>query len=134
MADLAQNTKLCTMAIFHQPRFYSSTNTVTVRKDWKIIWDRLYAAGVDLTFSGHMHRYERFWPMTPDGTRDDVNGVKAFIVGTGGEAAPPTLIAPNSQVVAATIGIIKLTLHPDGWLTGDSSRFRGHTFTDSGIG
>lgn len=133
--DLQKNTKLCTMAIFHQAYFYSTSNgSSTTRSNWKIIWDRLHAAGVELTFSGHQHRYEQFWPMRPDGTRDDANGIRSFIVGTGGEStAPPTVIAPNSRVVSAAIGVIKLTLRSDGY-DWEFKPIPGYTFTDSGSG
>jgi PKD repeat protein len=133
-ADLAANTKRCTLAIWHQPRFYSSESSTTVRTAWKILWDRLWAAGVELVLNGHQHRYERFAPMRPDGTRDDVTGIKQFIVGTGGEGtASATYMAANSEVVAATIGIIKLTLRQDGY-DWQFKPIPGQTFTDSGSG
>jgi hypothetical protein len=135
VADLAANTKPCIMAIMHQSRFYSHTSSGTVRSKWKIFWDRLWAAGADVIFSGHQHRYERFAPMKPDGTRDDVGGIRQFIVGTGGEStSTPTVIAANSEVVSAAFGIMRLTLLSTAYewkfipLPGHS------TFTDSGSG
>ena len=134
VADLAANTKPCIMAVWHQARFYSSDNSTTVRSSWKILWDRLWAAGADVLFHGHQHRYERFAPMRPDGTRDDANGMRQFIVGTGGEGtAPPTVRAANSEVVAATIGIMKLTLRSGGY-DWEFKPIPGQTFTDSGSG
>ena len=64
-ADLAGNTKRCILAIWHQPRFYSSKDPggSTESTSRKIFWDRLYAAGVDLVMSGHRHQYERFAPI-----------------------------------------------------------------------
>jgi PKD repeat protein len=132
VADLAANTKPCIMAIWHQARFYSSDNSTTVRSSWKILWDRLWAAGADVVLHGHQHRYERFAPMRPDGTRDDASGIRQFIVGTGGEGTgEPLTIAANSEAVAATIGIMKLTLGSGGydWVF---KPIPGHTFTDSG--
>jgi PKD repeat protein len=133
VADLAANTKRCTIAIWHQPRFYSSDGS-TVRSDWKILWDRLWAAGAELVFNGHQHRYERFAPMKPDGVRDDASGIREIIVGTGGSStSAPTAIARNSEVAAAAIGIIKLTLRSGGY-EWKFIPIPGYSFTDSGSG
>lgn len=134
VADLAANTKPCILAIWHQARFYSNDAASTVRSAYKILWDRLWAAGADLLMHGHQHRYERFAPMRPDGTRDDATGIRQFIVGTGGEStSPPTVIAANSEVRAATFGIMKLTLHSNGY-DWEFKPIAGQTFTDSGSG
>ena len=74
--------------------------------------------------------------MTPDRVRDDVNGIRQFIVGTGGEAdAPPASVAPNSQVVSVdgAAGVIKLTLR-DGGYSWQFISIPGQTFTDAGSG
>ena len=134
VADLAANTKQCVMAIWHQPRFFSSnTAGFTSRLSRKIFWDRLYAAGADVVLNGHQHHYERFHPMNPDGVRDDANGIHEFIVGTGGEStATPTLeIHPNSIVRQGTFGVIKMTLGP-GTYSWEFIPMQGQTFTDSG--
>jgi hypothetical protein len=136
--DLAANTKRCTIAIFHQPYTYSSTSpgsTTTIRKKWKIIWDRLYAAGVEIVINGHVHRYERFAPQTPDRVRDDQRGIREFIVGTGGHnpQGPVGTFAPNSEALSNTKGVLKLTLDANAY----SWQFipvAGQTFTDSGSG
>lgn len=130
--DLANNTKQCTLAIWHQPLFYSNTSATVVRPGRKIIWDRLYAAGVDVVLHGHQHHYERFAPLTPDGVRDDAAGIRQFIVGTGGEGnANPTVIAPNSEVRDDAYGILKLTLYASGY-DWQFVATPGETFTDSG--
>jgi PKD repeat protein len=136
VADLAANTRQCVLAIFHQPRFFSSnTAGFTSRFSRKIFWDRLYAAGAELVLSGHQHHYERFAPMNPDGVRDDANGIRQFVVGTGGEStATPTLeIAANSEVRMGTFGVIKLTLGA-GTYRWEFVPMAGETFTDSGTG
>jgi PKD repeat protein len=135
-ADLAANTKMCTLAIFHQPMFFSS-NTAgwTVRSSRKIIWERLYAAGADIVLNGHQHHYERFAPQAPTGVRDDARGIRQWVVGTGGESKglPTVAIAANSEVLAAPYGILKLTLNADSY-SWQFIPIAGETFTDSGTG
>jgi hypothetical protein len=134
VADLAANKQRCILAIWHHPRFYSAETAVTVRTSWKILWDRLWAAGADLVLNGHQHRYERFAPMRPDGTRDDATGIREIIVGTGGEGTAPLVTrAPNSEVTSESIGIIKLVLTGDGY-DWQFIPAPGYTFTDSGSG
>ena len=134
-ADLAANTKACTMAIWHQPMVMSSNTGFNFRSTRKILWDRLYAAGADVVLSGHQHFYERFAPMDPNRQRDDALGLRAFIVGTGGERGdPPTIdIAPNSEVRGGDPGVIKFTLR-DGGYDWEFVSIPGGTFTDSGSG
>jgi acid phosphatase type 7 len=111
-ADLAGNTKLCTIALWHSPRFFSSntigwTSNALVTK----LWERLYAAGVDVVLNGQQHQYERFSPMTPTGTPDPVRGIRQFNSGTGGESAEmPTAIAQHSEALSAHFGVLRLTL------------------------
>ena len=136
--DLAANTKRCTIAIFHQPYTYSATSpssTTTIRKNWKILWDRLYAAGVEIVINGHIHRYERFAPQTPDRVRDDERGIREFIVGTGGHKlqGPVGKIAPNSEAMSNTRGVLKLTLGANAY-SWQFISVAGQTFTDSGSG
>jgi PKD repeat protein len=133
--DLAANTKSCTIVFFHEPYTYSNTSTTIIRKNWKIIWDRLYAAGAEIIVNGHVHRYERFAPQTPDRVRDDARGIRQFIVGTGGAniQGTPTVIAPNSEVRDGTRGVLKFTLG-DGTYSWQFIPIAGKTFTDSGSG
>ena len=77
-------------------------------------WDALYAAGAEVVLNGHEHVYERFAPQTPAGAADPAQGIREFVVGTGGaEHYSFGTIQPNSQVRNAdTSGVLKLTLHP----------------------
>src|SRR2546422_5552275 len=114
-SDLAANTKQCTLAIWHQPKYYSWATDGTVDfPSRKVFWDDLYAANADLVLNGHKHQYERFAPQTPTGASDPARGIREIIVGTGGESSvtPTNLVAPNSEVRAATFGVLKLTLSP----------------------
>jgi hypothetical protein len=133
--DLATTTKRCVMAIWHQPMMMSSNTDFTYRSSRKIFWDRLYAAGAEVVVSGHQHFYERFAPMNPDRQRDDARGIRAFIVGTGGDSAvePTVFIAGNSEVRNGSFGVMKFTLH-DGGYAWEFLPIAGSTFNDKGSG
>jgi len=113
-ADLAASTKKCQLALFHHPRFYSTTSTsFSPTGSVKPFWDDLYAAGAELIINAHMRDYERFAPQTPAGVADPVNGIRQIIAGTGGENLDQanTLIIPNSEVqISGAYGVLKLTL------------------------
>jgi Invasin, domain 3/Bacterial Ig-like domain (group 1)/Calcineurin-like phosphoesterase len=133
-ADLAANTKQCTLAIWHQPRF-TSFNT-TPRSAVKSLWDDLYAAGADVIVNAHYRNYERFAPQTPDGVADPQNGIREFVVGTGGQSGfqVPTAVAPNSEARNSnTFGVLKLTLSA-GSYTWEFIPTASGTFRDSGSG
>jgi acid phosphatase type 7 len=131
--DLAANPTSCTAAIFHHPLFNSGSvhgNNPTMRPSW----DALYAAGAEVVLNGHEHLYERFAPQTPGGVADSAQGIREFVVGTGGRGHYSFgTIQPNSQVRhSGTFGVLKLTLHPDSydWQFVPTSG----TFSDSGGG
>jgi hypothetical protein len=111
-ADLAAHPAACTLAYWHAPRFSSgehgpATNMVD-------IWRVLYDANAELVLSGHDHEYERFAPQDPVGDRDDVRGVRQFVVGTGGgELREVSKAAPNSEeLITHTYGVLRLDLYP----------------------
>ena len=81
--DLAANTKPCTLAYFHHPRYTSGQELDT--PSLQPLWADLYAARADLVLVGHDHEYERFAPMDANGIASDP-GVREFVVGTGGES------------------------------------------------
>jgi hypothetical protein len=131
-ADLAANSKKCTLAYWHHPRFSSGLhgNTPGV----KPLWDALYEAGADVVLSAHDHSYERFAPQKPDGTADPERGIRQFIVGTGGSRLYGFKdVKPNSEVrYNSTPGVIKLTLG-SGSYTWEFIPTEG-TFSDKGTG
>ena len=133
-ADLAANTKPCTLAYWHHPRFNSGAdhgNDVDVAP----FWDALYDFNADVILNGHEHVYERFAPQTPGAVADPVRGIRQFTVGTGGRSHYTFgTIQPNSEVRnAVTYGVLKLTLHANSY-DWQFVPVAGATFTDSGTG
>jgi hypothetical protein len=131
--DLTAHPQVCTLAIWHHPRFSSGAHG---NNDFvEPFWDALFARGVDVVVNGHDHDYERFAPQGPDGTADPQRGIREFVVGTGGAKLRQfAIVRPNSEVRKAdTYGVIAFTLRP----TSYEWRFipvAGETFTDSGTG
>jgi hypothetical protein len=129
-ADLANDNSTCELAYFHRPYFSDKGGTVAkVRQLFKA----LYAGGVDVLLVGHQHLYERFALQNPNGNAA-ANGVRQFIVGTGGksQSAPAPTPPPNFEVRhKGTYGVLKLTLHA----TSYDFQFvpeAGKSFTDTG--
>jgi hypothetical protein len=133
--DLAANPSRCTLAYFHHPLYASGKGTATPQV--KPFWNTLYNRGADLILSGHAHRYERYAPITPGGVRDPENGIRQFVVGTGGEPGGSESYpasAPNMQVMkTGTPGVLKLNLGA-GSYAWKFVPVAGKTFTDSGTG
>lgn len=131
-AQLAGRDRGCEIAIAHHPRFSSGPHGPESRM--AAIWQILYDGGVELTLSGHDHIYERFAPMTADGTLDEARGVRQFVVGTGGfKPYDPREPQPNSEVVTSATGVIKLSLG-DGAYQWEFVPVPGETFRDWGEG
>src|SRR3989454_7915821 len=109
-AELAGNTKKCTLAYWHHPRF-SSTGT-NLLASVKPLWDALYDWSADVVLNAHYDNYERFAPQTPAGAADAAKGMREFIVGMGGQnLQKPAGPKPNSQVRnGTTYGVLKLAL------------------------
>jgi hypothetical protein len=131
-ADLAAHPSRCTLAIMHRPHL--SYSSPTGSSYTRALFAALHAAGVDLLLSGHYHWYERFRPMGPDGKADPAQGIRQFIVGTGGSLPMFNTGGwiPESELhLEGTFGVLKLTLHPDRY---DWSFIpeAGKTATDSG--
>ncbi len=112
-ADLAAHPATCTLAYLHRPRFASSAEGGDTT--FTAIWQALYDARADVLLAGHQHWYERFAPQDSAG-RADANGIRQFVVGTGGASyvVPAAPRAANSEALlsgASAFGVLKLTLH-----------------------
>ena len=129
-ADLAANSKWCTLAYWHIPLFSSGGRAEVNSQE---LWQILYDNHVDVVLNGHDHIYERFAPQTPGGIADPLRGIRQFTVGTGGSnhTSLTTIAANSEERNTNTFGVLKLTLH----LTGYTWEFvpePGGTFTDQG--
>src|SRR5215210_7232646 len=114
-ADLAAHSNACTLAYWHHPRFSSG-----IHGDQAFVasfWDDLYQAGADVVLNGNDHVYERFAPLNPSGQTDPAQGIRQFIVGTGGaELTQFVRINPTSErQIAGLNGVLEMKLHPDGY-------------------
>ena len=115
--DLAapENQSVCTLAYWHHPRFSSGIHGDNLSV--ATFWEDLYEAGADVVLNGHEHVYERFAPQNPQGLSDPDQGIRQFVVGTGGAAFTAfTSVKDNSEKrISNTNGVLKMTLHPEGY-------------------
>ncbi|CAN5615568.1 hypothetical protein BH20ACT10_BH20ACT10_24770 [soil metagenome] len=130
-ANLEDNPAKCTLAMGHHPLFSSSDKHGSDEK-MKPTYEILHEAGVEAVLSGSEGNYERFAPQDAEGNADP-EGVRQFIVGTGGHFLngfdEPL---PNSEVRnGETHGVLELTLNPDGY-DWEFVPVEGDEFTDSG--
>jgi aryl-phospho-beta-D-glucosidase BglC (GH1 family) len=128
-SDLANNTRRCILAFWHQP-FYGSASSShswsagqVVKESMRVgVMQKLYEYGADVVLTGHQHFYERMKPMNPNGDIvDPANGIRTFIVGTGGKSTynatnvttfRDTTSGGQAAFQGTADGVLKLTLHP----------------------
>jgi Calcineurin-like phosphoesterase len=129
-ADLASEPHLCTLAVWHRPRWGPTSATDWPRMD--AIWRLLAAAGAEVVINGHNHAYARWTRLNADGTADP-NGMLDIVVGTGGAGLYdyPTFSSLIEVHDSATHGVLRLDLRPGsyGW---EFLPLAGSTFSDSG--
>jgi hypothetical protein len=129
-ADLAAHPAACTLAYWHRPYFTDGGGTSDRSRS---LFKILYAAHADVLLTGHKHLYERFAPMDPFQVADP-NGIRQFIVGTGGKSLASLASTPPPNAEArnkGTYGVLRLTLHA-GSYDWQFIPEAGKTFTDSG--
>jgi len=132
-ADLAANTKQCTLAYWHKPLFSSGEHGSLPGS--KPLWKALQEYNAEVVVVGHDHNYERFAPQDSVGIADPARGLRQFVVGTGGTdlRGMNPLIANSEVANSTTHGVLKLTLHGSGY-EWEFIPVAGQTFTDSGSG
>ncbi len=108
---LAGDSHTCELVTWHHPRYSSGTPRNQLFIDPWI--ETAYAGGVDIVLSGHAHDYERFAPQNGNG-KADANGIRAFVVGTGGDVLRSFgRPQPNSLVRIVDHGILRMELGDD---------------------
>jgi acid phosphatase type 7 len=109
--DLASHPARCTIAYWHKPLFSSGSHGGD--RAMQDIWRALYEFKVEIVVNAHDHLYERFAPQDPSGSADPMNGIREFVVGTGGGGlSGPMPRSPNSELQAQAWGVLMLVLHP----------------------
>ena len=109
--DLATHPARCTVAYMHHPAF-SSGNTHGGSPSVMPLLRALHDQDAELLLSGHDHDYERFAPQTVEGAASP-DGVRQFVVGTGGASLRQFASTPeaNSEArIAGVYGVLSLKL------------------------
>jgi acid phosphatase type 7 len=119
-ADLQANSRPCTLAYWHHPRFTDQAGHGDAPQT-QYFWNALYAAHADLVLNGHNHVYQRFGPLDPLGRLTDYGaGVREIVAGTGGNSLYTFSTPPRASSRYRDdnhYGVVKLTLGPTSWST-----------------
>ena len=99
----------CVAAAWHHARFSSAPDGDNA--SMTALWDILDQARADVVLAAHEHQYERFGPMTSDGTLSTTGGLRSFVVGTGGaEIYAHARVRAGSEKQAVAYGVLLLSL------------------------
>ena len=99
----------CVAAAWHHARFSSAPDGDN--GTMAAMWDILDQAKADVVLQGHEHQYERFAPMTADGSLSATSGLRSFVVGTGGaDTYPHASVRAGSEKQAVAFGVMRLSL------------------------
>lgn len=114
-ADLAAHPSRCTLVYFHHP--LQSSGIVRLNVAVQPLWRDMQAAHVDVVLVGHDHAYERFAPLDWLGQVDRTDGIRQFVVGTGGKSFTlQDLHKPGSELRQASVfGVLEMTLREDAY-------------------
>jgi hypothetical protein len=108
-SDLAAHPASCTLAYFHHPYLPVDQSD---EPQVGALWQALYDAHADVVLNGHEHNYQRYAPQDPGGRLDRSNGIRQFVVGTGGKNHVDSPSASNREVYFRDgFGVLLLTLH-----------------------
>lgn len=131
--DLARNSRRCTLAFWHHPRFSSGGHGSSPKMD--DVWKTLAKAGADVVLAAHDHDYERFAPLDAAGNRDDKAGMRSFVVGTGGAHLTPMRFpqAHSEASSNSTNGVLRMVLKATGY-EWEFLPVKKEAFQDRGIG
>ena len=108
--DLHADNRSCVLAYWHHPPF--SSGQPGGNRHVRPMWTALARNGADIVLNGHNHNYERFAPRNGVG-RSAPNGVRQFIVGTGGTELRPR-VGPwdrlSRERIGEHYGVLRLAL------------------------
>lgn len=108
---LQEHQGRCVLAFWHHPVISSGGHGSldTMQEAWSILAE----AKADVVLSSHDHHYERFAALNGAGMPDPKNGMRSFIVGTGGAKLSPLFLIKNGSEVRQNEqhGVLKLQLH-----------------------
>jgi len=136
--DLVTHSVGCTLAFMHHPLFGSEPYAEGVfLYQLQPLYELLDEQGVDVVLAGHEHNYQRFAPMDAFG-RADSEGLRLFIVGTGGDTygdLPEGEVATNREAAQdRSFGVLRMVL-ADGEYSFEFVSAPGERdFTDAGEG
>jgi hypothetical protein len=131
-ADLAAHPADCTLAYWHDPRYSSGHGGST--ESMQALWEALQDAHAELLLSASSHNYERFAPLDRGGDIDRANGIRQFVVGTGGAfftGGISSRIKGSEIAQNDTFGVLMVTLHPSSYAW-EFVPIAGRSFRDSG--
>ncbi|HET7172568.1 MAG TPA: metallophosphoesterase [Gaiellales bacterium] len=100
-------SRQCTLAYWHEPYATGASHD----GDYRYFWQTLSAAGADVVLNGHIHTYARFAPQDPDGQVNAADGIREFIVGTGGKSQGALPGSQNVEFTRSGFGVLELRLH-----------------------
>lgn len=159
IADLRANRgKRCTLALWHDPMWISSSAPPTPTDPYpnhgyrlqsiRGVWRELYNGNADVVVNGGWHIYERFGPMRyegeytgevrgPEFAADSARGIRQFttgLIGAGPLNTPDvTITHPLSEYRRGGNGVLKLTLG-DGEYTWQFLNTPHSRVRDQGVG
>lgn len=111
--ELGKHGEKCQLAFWHHPLFSSSTHGVVAAETNRMpaAWQILQENKAELVLTGHDHSYERFEPQTV-AAQADPNGIREFVVGTGGRSLYPKLSNQKNSAIFynSNFGILQLEL------------------------
>lgn len=130
--ELEAYANQCTLLYWH--RTYISSGMYGKYESVLHFWQSAAQLGGDIVVNGHDHIYERFAPMDASGNFDP-NGVRLFIVGTGGaDLQSLGEVEPNSEVRYTYVhGVLQFNLYP-GWYEWKFIPVTPGSYPDAGSG
>jgi hypothetical protein len=124
--DLAEHPTRCNLAYWHHAIFtdgehFKDPDGDIPENHWmRDAWKILHHHGVDVVLNGHDHIYQRFHRLDKDGQPNPGDGIREFVVGTGGvglrryERSPENALSAYPSEAekerAKVNGVLKLTL------------------------